>query len=162
MSAMPLKAALPTLPSHRLRTPSHHVFALSLPPRCEARPRCEGTGPGSTGLSCELRSARYNLEVTYTVLIDDNFHYQDESERVTHGLFETADEAVAACRSIVDEFLAGAFEPGMAATALYDLYTSFGDDPFIVPADPKAAPMAFSAWQYARERCEVMATRAAG
>ena len=64
--------------------------------------------------------------MAYRVLIDGNFHYQDESERFTHGQFETADEAVAACRSIVDEFLAGAFEPGMSATALYDLYTSFG------------------------------------
>jgi hypothetical protein len=70
--------------------------------------------------------------VAYTVFIDDNFHYQDESERVNHGLFETADEAVAARRSIVDDFLAGAFKPGMSATALYGLYTSFGDDPFVV------------------------------
>jgi hypothetical protein len=95
--------------------------------------------------------------VAYTVFIDDNFHYQDESERVNHGLLETADEAVAACRSIVNDFLAGAFKPGMSATALYGLYTSFGDDPFVVPADLKAAPVAFSTWDYARERCEVLA-----
>jgi len=68
--------------------------------------------------------------MAYTVFIDDNFHHGNASERVTHGQFETSDEAVAACRSIVDDFLAGAFEPGMSATALYGLYTSFGDDPF--------------------------------
>ncbi|ANW00114.1 hypothetical protein LMTR13_07855 [Bradyrhizobium icense] len=95
--------------------------------------------------------------MTCKVLIDDNFHYQDENERVTHGQFETAEEAIAACRSIVDDFLAGAFKPGMSATALYDLYRSFGDDP---SADPKGAPVAFSAWQYARERCEVLAATA--
>ena len=38
-----------------------------------------------------------------------------------------------------------------------NLYTSFGDDPFVVSADPKAAPIGFSAWAYARERCEVLA-----
>ena len=75
----------------------------------------------------------YIWEVRYRVLIEDNFHYQDETERVTHGQFETADEAIAACRSIVDEFLAGAFKPCMSATALYDLYKSFGVDPFIAP-----------------------------
>jgi hypothetical protein len=29
----------------------------------------------------------------YQVLIDDNFHYRDESERVKHGVFVTRDEA---------------------------------------------------------------------
>ncbi|SHG79307.1 hypothetical protein SAMN05443248_2674 [Bradyrhizobium erythrophlei] len=93
----------------------------------------------------------------YRVLIDDNFHYQDESERVTHGVFATADEALAACRSIVDQSLTGAFEPGMSATDLYERYTLFGDDPFIVVLDPKDTPVAFSAWDYARERCAVIA-----
>lgn len=41
----------------------------------------------------------------YKVLIDDNFHYQDEDERVAHGAFGTREEALAACRRIVDEFL---------------------------------------------------------
>ena len=93
----------------------------------------------------------------YRVLIDDNFHYMDESERVAHGLFGTAEEAVAACKGIVDEFLAGAFIPGMSPEALYEQYVSFGDDPFVVPVNPNGAPVAFCAWQYARERCEAMA-----
>lgn len=67
----------------------------------------------------------------YRVLIDDNFHYQDESERITHGQFKTAAEAIAACKAIVDEFLAGAFEPGMSVTDLYGLFTGFGPDPFV-------------------------------
>jgi hypothetical protein len=29
----------------------------------------------------------------YLVLIDDNFHHQDESERVKHGVFATPEEA---------------------------------------------------------------------
>ncbi|OKO82496.1 hypothetical protein [Bradyrhizobium sp. AS23.2] len=89
----------------------------------------------------------------YQVLIDDNFHYQDESERVKHGVFATPEEAVAACRSIVDEYLSGAFKPGMTADALFESYTMFGEDPFVVPDSPGAAPVKFSAWDYARQRC---------
>jgi hypothetical protein len=57
-----------------------------------------------------------------TVFIDDNFDYQNESERVTHGVFETADEALAACRHIVDEFLIDAFKPCMSERDVYDCY----------------------------------------
>jgi hypothetical protein len=88
-------------------------------------------------------------------LIDDNFHFQDEFERVTHGVFATADAALSACRSIVDGFLADAFVPGMSSAALYEQYTLFGDDPFVVAIDSKGAPaIHFDAWRYARERCE--------
>lgn len=92
--------------------------------------------------------------MNYRVFIDDNFGFQRESERVTHGEFGTAEEAMAACRKIVDEWLADAFEPGMTSEALWEAYTLFGDDPFITPVDPKDAPAAnFDAWSYARERC---------
>jgi hypothetical protein len=47
----------------------------------------------------------------YKVMIDDNYHYQDENERVTHGLFGTADEAVAACQQTVDECLESCCRP---------------------------------------------------
>jgi hypothetical protein len=42
---------------------------------------------------------------------------------------------------------------GRQYTALYEQYEGFGDDPFIVPVDPNDAPVAFSAWPYAKERC---------
>ncbi len=51
---------------------------------------------------------------------DDNFHYQDESERVLHGVFSTLEEAITACRSIVDGYLTDAFKPGMTADALFE------------------------------------------
>jgi hypothetical protein len=92
----------------------------------------------------------------YKVLIDDNFHFMDEDERVTHGLFVTADEAVAACKLIVDECLEPMVQSGMTATALYEQYEGFGDDPFVMAVDPKDAPVTFSAWAYAKERCEVL------
>jgi hypothetical protein len=90
----------------------------------------------------------------YRVLIDDNFHYMDEKHRYEHGVFGTADEAIAACKKIVNRCLM--WKPGMTATALYDEYVTFGEDPFIKAVDPTDAGVAFSAWDYAKERCEVL------
>lgn len=98
----------------------------------------------------------------YKVLIDDNFHFMGESERITHGLFVTAAEAIAACEKIVDDCLEPMLGPGMTATALYEQYESFGDDPFIMPVDPDAAPVAFSAWAYAKQRREAISRIATG
>ena len=94
----------------------------------------------------------------YTVLVDENSHYQDESERYEHGTFATYDEAIAACQQIVDEFLALQYHPGMTAEELYHLYTTFGEDPFIRSDDPapSARSSIFSAWEYARLRCDLL------
>jgi hypothetical protein len=96
-------------------------------------------------------------ESGYKVLIDDNFDYMDEDARVTHGVFATADDAVTACRAIVDDFLAEAYRPGMSASALYEHYQSFGDDPFVMAINSSDPKVTFSAWTYARERCEEIA-----
>ena len=90
----------------------------------------------------------------YRVLVDDNFHYMDESARTTLGEFDTLEAAVAAARGVVDEFLAGALQPGMTAEELYHTYVNFGDDPFIL--GPGLSGVPFSAWDYARERCGVL------
>jgi hypothetical protein len=47
-------------------------------------------------------------------------------------------------------------QPGITAAALYDQYVGFGDDPLLLPVDPNDGPVAFSAWDYAKERCEVL------
>lgn len=95
-----------------------------------------------------------DTETTYAVYVDDNFHYQDESERYHLGDFPTLGAAVAACRKIVDDYLASAFKPGMSAAELYNSYTSFGEDPFIRTKAPGS--LHFSAWTYAKERCEAI------
>lgn len=100
----------------------------------------------------------YILGVSYRVLIDSNFHYQDESERATHGVFETAEEAVTACKAILDGWLTDAFKPGTTSEDLWQSYVAFGDDPWVQAVDPKDAPAGnFSAWDYVREQCEVLA-----
>lgn len=91
----------------------------------------------------------------YRVLVDDNFHYMEEDERRELGTFGSAEEAVAACRKIVDGWLAENFKPGMTASELYESYVSFGEDPFVV-APPGAERVSFSAWEYAMERTQAV------
>jgi hypothetical protein len=86
----------------------------------------------------------------FKVVIADNFHYMDESENVEHGVFDTLEAAIAACRAIVEESLRHHHEAGMSADALYSAYTSFGEDPYIVSSETSG--VAFSAWDYARQR----------
>ena len=86
--------------------------------------------------------------MTFKVLVDDNFHYMDESHRGSLGDLETAEAAVTAAKAIVDQYLNSAHTPGMTADALLPSYRMFGEDPFIVGAD-----VDFSAWEYARARC---------
>jgi hypothetical protein len=92
----------------------------------------------------------------YKVMVDDNFHYQEPEERWELGIYATLEEALAACRGIVDRALKEEYLPGISAEKLYDRYTSFGDDPFIVVLDGADADARFSAWNYAKERCRTL------
>jgi len=90
------------------------------------------------------------LAYSYKVLVDDNFHYMDESERYQHGEFNSCESAIAACKRIVDEFLLPESKSRGTAEELLRIYMMFGEDPFIITGDPTCK---FSAWDYARERC---------
>ena len=46
-----------------------------------------------------------NPKISFEVLVDDNFHYQDEAERYKYGEYETYELAVKVCKDIVDEEL---------------------------------------------------------
>jgi hypothetical protein len=84
-------------------------------------------------------------------MVDDNFHYMDESERWELGVFASAEAALAACRRLVDRSLVESYKAGATASELFEHYKSFGDDPFIVALDD-APRLKFSAWTYAQER----------
>ena len=90
----------------------------------------------------------------YTVFVDDNFHYMDESERYKLGDFPDCASAVAACKKIVDEFLTTCAANNDAE--LYHLYVTFGEDPCILSQDSECQ---FSAWNYARERAKELAQK---
>ena len=91
----------------------------------------------------------------YTVMVDDNSHYMDERERWELGTFTSLDEATVACRMLVDRWLAENHKPGMTGAELYSLYTSFGEDPFILSGEG-ASGRKFSAWDYAKERAQAL------
>jgi hypothetical protein len=92
----------------------------------------------------------------YKVMVDDNFHYMDEDERWELGRFATAGEALAACRKLVDESLIEEYRDGATADQLFDRYTSFGDEPFVVALDG-APKVDFSARTYAEQRARELA-----
>jgi hypothetical protein len=94
----------------------------------------------------------------YVVMVNDNFHYMDADERYLHGEFDDPDVATERCRRIVDEYLASALKPGMTAAELWESYMAFGEDPFIVSKG--VPPASFSAWGYAKERCEALGSEA--
>ena len=91
--------------------------------------------------------------MTFTVFVDDNFHYMDESERYELGEFADCESAVAACKRIVDEFLAGV-DRNRSADEMFTDYRNFGEDPWIKSANGACR---FSAWTYAQEQCSELA-----
>lgn len=73
-----------------------------------------------------------------------------EDERWCLGEFASYGEALIAARHLVEDFFSSA-KPEQTAEELYDGYTSFGDDPFIVAFGGADQPMSlFSAWEYAK------------
>ncbi len=89
--------------------------------------------------------------MTFEVLIDDNAHYQDETERRKQGEYDSYEEALAAAKSIVDGFLLQHRAQYQKASMLFNVYCQYGEDPFILPDDQQER---FSARDYARQRCQ--------
>ena len=87
----------------------------------------------------------------YTVMVDDNFHYMDESQRYELGKFDSLDEARNAAMKIVDEFLMENIGDVKDSDELIAMYSVYGEDPYILNDDPENH---FSARTYARQRCK--------
>ena len=90
----------------------------------------------------------------YTVFVNDNFHYMDEAESHELGEFPTLDAAIGAAKKIVDDYLLSSCKPGMTAGALFRSYTAFGEDPSVIATPPVGTGILFSAWDYAKRRCD--------
>lgn len=75
----------------------------------------------------------------------------DEDEYYQLGRFPTLEEALEACRGVVDRSLREGHTPCMSADDLLGRYKSFGEDPF-VRGPPGAEVPCFSAWDYARKQ----------
>lgn len=90
----------------------------------------------------------------FNVLIDDNYHYHDGTSPTPGGSFGSYAQAVRAAEKIVDTSLAEFYEKGMSADELCKQYTSFGDDPYIIPNDNDHPR--FSARTYASEQYSII------
>lgn len=99
-----------------------------------------------------MAEVRHDMKQKYIVMVDDNFHFTDASERYKDSEHITYAEAVKKCQSIVDDYLIDALEPGMTSNELYASYTMFGEDPFIISNSSHK----FSAWEYAKRRCLIL------
>jgi hypothetical protein len=90
------------------------------------------------------------MAMRYTVFVDDNYHYMDESERYKLGEFDDCASAIAACKAIVDEFLAQCGD--VSAEEALKQYLMFGEDPWIRSDDPECR---FSARDYVRSKIDL-------
>jgi len=92
----------------------------------------------------------------YIVFVDDNFHHMDESQRYKLGEYDSCSEAIDECMKIVDEFIDKAYDDKISYQDLYSGYTMYGEDPFIITEDKECK---FSAWDYAKNRCQTLINR---
>jgi hypothetical protein len=94
--------------------------------------------------------AREAVPMKYIVHVDDNFHHGDESERYKLDEFDSCEEAMAACKRIVDEYFERLEMGKYGFKELWEGYTLYGEDPFIASKDKGCR---FSAWDYAKMKC---------
>lgn len=96
----------------------------------------------------------------YKVLVDDNFDYTDEERRYEHGSYSSLEDAISAAEMLVNRYLISVADSylfsdqasNMTADELYKNYVSFGPDPFITSNTEEK--ISFSAWDYAKVRCQ--------
>jgi len=74
------------------------------------------------------------------------------------GEFESLDDAVAAAKQAINEFLVREFKPGMLPSKLYTHYQNFGEVPIIFRDDDDKTVNVpnFNHFQYALARCSEM------
>jgi hypothetical protein len=93
-----------------------------------------------------------NIMKRYIVCVDDNYHSGDENERYKLGEFDSREEALAACKAKVEEYFERIEKGKYGFQELWDGYKMYGEDPFITNDDDNETH--FSAWEYARLRCQ--------
>jgi hypothetical protein len=91
--------------------------------------------------------------MTYVVEGLTNFHGGEGTVRRI-GEHTVLDEAIAASKRIIDEFLASRFEQGITAAALFSHYQKNGEVPFIFRDDGNTVNVrGFNHFEYAMSRC---------
>ena len=93
----------------------------------------------------------------FKVFVGDIFHFMDISECYEHGDYETYEEAVAACKAMLDKCLPETCDEGKSAEELFREYVMFGEDPFVVPVPE--GNVKFSARKYVMQHYEKICSR---
>jgi hypothetical protein len=106
-------------------------------------PLAAGSGPEPTASSDQ-----------FIVKVANNWGPPDEEDYYTLGAYATLEAAITEAKLVVDKSLRRLLKPGMSAEALYKKYTGDGDDPYIRGSGIAPGTTAFSAWKYAKQRCE--------
>jgi hypothetical protein len=94
----------------------------------------------------------------YLLRMADHFHYMDEDESYELGHHDTAPTAIAELRCLVNRSLLHLYRPGMSARELFEAYSLFGDDPYIV-AEGGAPRVDVHAWDHAKKRAAELTGR---
>src|SRR3954449_8671145 len=93
----------------------------------------------------------------------DNWQYMREEENFDLDRYETAAEALAEARRLVDRSLLHLHKPGVTAAVLGADYRTYGADPYgadpYVIAGGGAPAVDFHAWDYARQRAGALTGR---
>ena len=98
------------------------------------------------------------IEQGYRVMVDDNFHYMDESYRECAGTFQNYEDALSEARSITLESVVDNLSVTTEET--FENYKGFGRDPFILPFGGAPRPDEnYSAWSTAKLFAQVMEPR---
>jgi hypothetical protein len=90
-----------------------------------------------------------------TFFVEGLSKFQEPEKQVRRiGEYLTVEEAVAASKRRIDEFLLRDYKAGMTAAELYAQYEGFGEVPCIFRDDNQTISVAgFNHWQYAKARC---------
>lgn len=83
-------------------------------------------------------------------MVDDNFHYMDEDHRYKSGEYLTYNEAVSACKKLIDGELSDMLKQGTDPKELSVQWAMFGEDPFIMGLSE--GEKRFSAREYVAEK----------
>ena len=71
------------------------------------------------------------MKEKFRVIVDDNYHHADESERYTVGSYATLEEAIDKCKEITIKSLEDFYEEGTTSEDLSAQWAMFGEDPYI-------------------------------
>lgn len=86
--------------------------------------------------------------MSYEVWVYENSSYMDPDAKWHAGTHATYAQALAACRSMVAEYMREEAGGARSAAEAIELYRSFGPDPAII-GEPPEGEERFSAWDYA-------------